>query len=857
MILKINFFSFPVEFNTIVLYIRVTTLNLLQQMLNRLLALFTCLTVTIVFAQNDIGMVVKINYSCLDFNVINDKEQLTIPLKHLLNERGNDALKNLLVKYPDLKDHELTKLFPFLTTKDTVSISRTGERISIPPFWATFLMSNPKGTNQLELMTDLDKQTKLIDYIHPDYLIEFASTPNDSLYHKQHSLNESISNAHINVEEAWEMETGEPFIKVAVHDNGIDSLHEDIDVLFGGGYNGADYPEDNWGTFGPHGTPVAGIIGAKRNNSIGIAGIAGGDGTGSSGVRLIDTKFSFGQSISASYFMAAVVDAARAVGTYWDYPSPTSASEYYNQAPGFGVHIGNHSYVIRTDLPRLVEEGKTQDEDNTTSIEGCTMCREAFLFSLRNGVINVVARGNRASASPSSDPQFIEDLFPQQLPDGWIISVGASSYDGTTVQEGINQTPTEVGNNYYSLYGGNMDLIAPGSDSIVYTIKTNQYNESLYTKFNGTSAAAPHVSGVVGLLLSHYNKACYSNRNLAIEDVEYILEHSTVELNTPGYDNLTGWGRLDAGAALKMIEHPVKQIVHPDSVLVSEAIAIDTIALGYREALTAADWGPISTPWPLERNKNYQVVRVLVENTYDISMFIGPTTEILDYWALPSSSNSTKHFEDTIRVYDPYPLGFVDTTFLFDVFDLTPHDTIVAFDTANMTVKTQGYYYHFINRYKDKEEVDFNEPWTFGPDSFNIDLIVDYWYPINPYQDRARLPFSIYLQDSTLAHLYDFPCDSTTALYDEEYYEYLDLEKPKTDNIAVYPNPFSTEVSIVFGNLMGEKDLSISHINGKVVDAYTTQENSHTLQTTGLSNGMYLLTCIVQGESKTFKILKR
>lgn len=541
------------------------------------LSLLTGITI----AQDNVPMVVKINYSCLDFETINNKELVKVRFADLLNAKGMKELKELAGSYGGIGQFEMYKLFPFLTTKDTLSVSRTGKLISVPPFWATFQMQVPKNVDYVRLMLDLDKRTKFIDYAHPEFAVEPTSVPNDSLYYKQYSLNGAMPNADINMEEAWEIETGEPFIKVAVHDNGIDTLHPDIDVLFGGGYvSGQLNPESAWGGFGYHGTPVAGIIGATRSNdSTGIAGVAGGDGSDSSGVSLVDIKYGFGSS-AASRFMAGVVDAARSSGSYWNYPdisAYTTNSGYFDHAPGFGVQIGNHSYIIKTELPALLE-GKSGDTGNSTVVADCQICREAFLFSLKSGVINVVARGNNGSASPSTDPQYLVDLFPQNLPDSWIISVGASGYDGVTVQDGLNQSTTEApfaNGHYYSLYGGNMDIIAPGSDTVVYTIGTGissgstVSDEIFYQSFNGTSAAAPHVSGVVGLLLSHYNRDCYNNRNLSIEDVEYILENSATDLYGPGYDDTTGWGRLDAGAALKMIEHPIKQIVHPNVLLSS------------------------------------------------------------------------------------------------------------------------------------------------------------------------------------------------------------------------------------------------------------------------------------------------
>jgi hypothetical protein len=250
----------------------------------------------------------------------------------------------------------------------------------------------------------------------------------------------------------------------------------------------------------PHGTQVAGIIGAKRNNSIGISGIAGGDGSDTTGCSLIDFKSPFLTPSNVSYRLAGVVDAARSAGSYFDYAdqyhSGAENDYYFDNTKGFGVHIGNHSYYIRTILP-LADQEKVPDPDSTGVIDvsECNLCREAFLFSLQNGVINVVARGNSGILNSTyNQVTSVEGFFPQSLPDGWIVSVGASGYDGNTVESGVNQSISEQNSDFYSLYGGNMDLVAPGSDSIVYSTLTTNVS-GLYRKFNGTSAAAPHASG--------------------------------------------------------------------------------------------------------------------------------------------------------------------------------------------------------------------------------------------------------------------------------------------------------------------------------------------------------------------------
>lgn len=141
-------------------------------------------------------------------------------------------------QYPGISDWQLTKIFPFLTTKDTVSISRLGDKVTIPPFWATFTLNIPKEISMAKVINLLDNLSPLIEYCHYNFPAEFSSVPNDTLYPKQVSLNGSASlpNAGINIENAWQIETGKPFIKVGVHDSGIDTTHPDLDVVFGGAY---------------------------------------------------------------------------------------------------------------------------------------------------------------------------------------------------------------------------------------------------------------------------------------------------------------------------------------------------------------------------------------------------------------------------------------------------------------------------------------------------------------------------------------------------------------------------------------------------------------------------------------------
>lgn len=91
----------------------------------------------------------------------------------------------------------------------------------------------------------------------------------------------------------------------------------------------------------------------------------------------------------------------------------------------------------------------------------------------------------------------------------------------------------------FSNQGEGLDVVAPG-DKILGLWLGN----SSYKKKKGTSAAAPHVSGVAGLILSYRPK-------LKAGQVWWILQHSADDLGDPDWDKEYGWGRINALNALK------------------------------------------------------------------------------------------------------------------------------------------------------------------------------------------------------------------------------------------------------------------------------------------------------------------
>lgn len=149
-----------------------------------------------------------------------------------------------------------------------------------------------------------------------------------------------------------------------------------------------------------------------------------------------------------------------------------------------------------------------------------------FAFVYNVGVASVAARANDGNTEPR---------YPACFGD-WMISVGAHTDMG--------------GRANYSSYGGGMDFLAPGGnggdqDSDIISTWPNDY---LYWD-HGTSMAAPHVTGIVSLIHD------YTDLRLS-DEFEEILKKSCDPAYGPGYDELSGWGRVNANSALELVTFP-------------------------------------------------------------------------------------------------------------------------------------------------------------------------------------------------------------------------------------------------------------------------------------------------------------
>lgn len=160
-----------------------------------------------------------------------------------------------------------------------------------------------------------------------------------------------------------------------------------------------------------------------------------------------------------------------------------------------------------------------------------SVIHQALAIAHELGVLVVAARGNYENDDP---------FYPAADPDGFVLSVGAFNHDGNKSD--------------FSSYGSGMDLLAPGGNRSgppgrdIYSTYGRTGNQYAYLR--GTSMAAPHVSGMVGLL-DFYNQLPPYGDNFAA-----VICSTADDIYSDGYDDLSGYGRLNARAALDFISRP-------------------------------------------------------------------------------------------------------------------------------------------------------------------------------------------------------------------------------------------------------------------------------------------------------------
>lgn len=337
-----------------------------------------------------------------------------------------------------------------------------------------------------------------------------------------------IAGADVNVEQAWDLCTGNPSVIVAVLDEGVDFSHPDIKGSmwinegeqwrstedndgngYAGDYYGYNFAADNGiiatnGRYDTgHGTHVAGVIAATNDNGIGISSIAGGT-PDNPGVKIMSCQI-FSGSLAGT-----VLDEVRAIKyaadngavvlqCSWGYIS--GAANPYDWSPQFS----------------------DDDEWKTSNI----LEYKALDYFVHNagspdGVIDggivVFAAGNEYAPAASYPAAYTEFISVAATAGDYTPAVYTNYGKGTTISApGGDQ-------DYYFEYGEGSDKGAAGCVLSTLPLNISGTGELKgYGYMEGTSMACPHVSGVVALGLSY---AANLRKHVKAEEVKELLYSS-------------------------------------------------------------------------------------------------------------------------------------------------------------------------------------------------------------------------------------------------------------------------------------------------------------------------------------------
>ena len=371
-----------------------------------------------------------------------------------------------------------------------------------------YLLYVPFGSDILSIVSAYSSCPDVV-YAEPDEIGSACRDPNDANFSIQWYLDnwgqiisENISgtcDADIDAPEAWDIETGNPHVVIAIIDSGIDYTHPDLvakiwnntDEIPGNGidddHNGFIDDVHGWDTYNNdtnitdgfgHGTMCSGVTAASTNNSVGIAGIAWG----------------------------CTIMPVRVANEWGNYPVSAVGQ-------GIAYAADNGADIVSMSFGYPTYSASLQDAVNYAYGKGVFLCAAVHNYN-------------------TSDK-----YYPAACAN--VTAVAATN------QNDRRCTEEDWGPGSGSNYGDWVDIAAPGNliftTMPTYHVLFNEFDLPMNYSFgDGTSFSCPLVAGVAGLLLS-------VNSSLTPSQIETLLCGNVDPYNSTEY---IGTGRLNAQKAL-------------------------------------------------------------------------------------------------------------------------------------------------------------------------------------------------------------------------------------------------------------------------------------------------------------------
>ncbi|MBN8651717.1 MAG: S8 family peptidase [Cytophagales bacterium] len=431
------------------------------------------------------------SFNNLIAEISKSSENLSVCLFYKVNENLSIGTSNTF--YVRLKEKERTEELQNLSEKLDVEI--LGPIVAMEDWYALRLNYGSRLTS-VEA-SNYFYETQLFEDVDPGFEFRFESScTNDpdfgSLWGLSNASNPAVD---INACQAWGITQGAN-VKIAIVDKGIEKTHVDLSANISSlSFNSQTGSSPSLAPNGNgHGTQVGGVIAAIKDNGTLITGLA-------PQAKLI--------SVSNPVSPNSTIAAELASGISWAWQN---GADIINNSWGDfnGLYYQYfHSSILETAITNAMNLGRNG-----------------------KGSLVVFSAGNTGVAVD----------YPANF-DSNIIVVGAITSTG--LRWGL------------SGYGQTLDLVAPGSSILTlsnYNVTVGSYvfNSSMFD--SGTSFAAPHVTGVLALMLA-------VNPNLTRCQAVNILESTAQKIGGYSYatttgrsngtwNNEMGYGLIDAHAAV-------------------------------------------------------------------------------------------------------------------------------------------------------------------------------------------------------------------------------------------------------------------------------------------------------------------